>query len=182
MRNEGVGIMLDERASAAWREAGEAWEAISSRVVTARLKAMGRGQRRPGGARTTRNSFISVISAYALGLLYFMAFFLVGSVSSKSTIDIPEETGNYVVNVVLKQLNESGLETDETTLVFLRRLAWVESRFGSGPYTFRLGFHGGIWQIGLRAFRDTQNANKHPILLEKHQRISDIFKIVCLRE
>ena len=65
VRNEGVGIMLDERASAAWREAGEAWEAISSRVVTARLKAMGRGQRRPGGARTTRNSFISVISAYA---------------------------------------------------------------------------------------------------------------------
>ena len=41
------------------------WEAISSRVVTARLKAMGRGQRRPGGARTMRNSFISVISAYA---------------------------------------------------------------------------------------------------------------------
>ena len=65
VRNEGVGIMLDERASAAWREAEEAWEAISSRVVTARLKAMGRGQRRPGGARTTRNSFISVISAYA---------------------------------------------------------------------------------------------------------------------
>ena len=62
VRNEGVGIMLDESASAAWREA---WEAISSRVVTARLKAMGRGQRRPGGARTTRNSFISVISAYA---------------------------------------------------------------------------------------------------------------------
>ncbi len=28
-RNEGVGIALDERATAAWREAGEVWEAVS---------------------------------------------------------------------------------------------------------------------------------------------------------
>ena len=65
IRNEGVGIMLDENASAAWKEAGEAWEAVSSRIFTAQLKTMSRGKRRPGGGRETRNSYISVISVYA---------------------------------------------------------------------------------------------------------------------
>ena len=37
-RNEGVGIALDEKASVAWRNAGEQWEAVSSRLVTARLQ------------------------------------------------------------------------------------------------------------------------------------------------
>ena len=38
VRNEGVGIALDDRATAAWRAAGETWEAVSSRIVTVRLK------------------------------------------------------------------------------------------------------------------------------------------------
>ena len=58
IRNEGVGIMLDEKASAVWKEAGETWEAVSSRIVTAWLKAVSRGKRRPGGGRETRNSYI----------------------------------------------------------------------------------------------------------------------------
>ena len=35
LRNEGVGIVLDQRATAAWKNASETWEAISSRIVTA---------------------------------------------------------------------------------------------------------------------------------------------------
>ena len=65
VRNEGVGIMLDERATTAWKEAGEVWEAVSSRVVTARLRTTREGQRRPGGPKETRNTYVSVISAYA---------------------------------------------------------------------------------------------------------------------
>ena len=38
VRNEGVGIVLDREMTAAWREAGEVWEAVSSRIVCARLK------------------------------------------------------------------------------------------------------------------------------------------------
>lgn len=34
-RREGVGIALDKRATAAWKEAGEMWNAVSSRIVTA---------------------------------------------------------------------------------------------------------------------------------------------------
>jgi len=38
VRNEGGGIFLDERATAAWKQAGEAWEAVTSKIVVARLK------------------------------------------------------------------------------------------------------------------------------------------------
>ena len=35
VRNEGVGIALDRKATEAWKAAGEKWEAVSSRVVIA---------------------------------------------------------------------------------------------------------------------------------------------------
>lgn len=38
LRNEGVGILIDKAATEAWRKAGESWEAISSRLVMARMK------------------------------------------------------------------------------------------------------------------------------------------------
>ena len=44
VRNEGVGILLGRHAIMAWKNAGETWEAVSSRVVTARLKVVGRGR------------------------------------------------------------------------------------------------------------------------------------------
>lgn len=36
-RNEGVSIAIDEKPTAAWRTAGEAWEAVSSSIVTATM-------------------------------------------------------------------------------------------------------------------------------------------------
>ena len=56
--NEVVWESLDARASEAWKEAGEVWEAISPRIMTAHLKIVRRGQ----GRRKTCNSFIRVIS------------------------------------------------------------------------------------------------------------------------
>ena len=38
LRNEGVGIALDKVATEAWKNAGEKWEAVSSRIVMARPK------------------------------------------------------------------------------------------------------------------------------------------------
>ena len=64
-RNEGVGIALDKAATEAWRESGEEWEAVSSRIITARLKLARKGQRRPGETRETSNTHISVLSVYA---------------------------------------------------------------------------------------------------------------------
>ena len=56
--------MLDERATAVWKAAEEIWDAVSSRVVTARLKSSSIGQRRPSGSRETRNIYVSVVCAY----------------------------------------------------------------------------------------------------------------------
>ena len=60
-----MGILLDEKATAAWRQGGEVWEAVSSRVVMARLKWIGRGQRRCGGSRESSDVFVSVLCTYA---------------------------------------------------------------------------------------------------------------------
>ena len=46
------------------RNGWEVWDVVSSRIVTARLKFTNVGQRRPGGSRETRNSYISVVSVY----------------------------------------------------------------------------------------------------------------------
>ena len=51
IRREGVAIVLDKQATLVWREAREIWEAVSSRIVSSRLKVMSAGQRRPGGSR-----------------------------------------------------------------------------------------------------------------------------------
>ena len=65
VRNEGVSILLDRHATKAWKNAGETWEAVSSCIVTARLKVVGRGRRRPGGLRETSSTHMSVVSVYA---------------------------------------------------------------------------------------------------------------------
>ena len=35
LRNEGLGIMVDQSATAAWKNAGECWEAVSSDSLAA---------------------------------------------------------------------------------------------------------------------------------------------------
>ena len=95
--------------------------------------------------------------------------------------ETPEATSEKVVNHVLTRFKNVGLETNETILLFMRRMAWVESNFGNSPYTFRQGFHGGIWQKNLKAFRDTQNVKKFPILLEKHRLIEELFNITWIK-
>ena len=65
VRREGVGILLDEKAAEAWRLAGETWQAVSPRIVSARLKLVRAGLRRPGGLREAGDIYMSVISAYA---------------------------------------------------------------------------------------------------------------------
>ena len=51
VRQNGVGILLDGRATAVWQAAGEAWKAVSPRIVSARLKLASAGQCLAGGLR-----------------------------------------------------------------------------------------------------------------------------------
>ena len=62
-RRTGVGIVLDPVMTQAWRDAGEVWKAVSSRVVTARLKL---SSNRPSRAHLHQTEVCAtVISVYA---------------------------------------------------------------------------------------------------------------------
>ena len=65
VRGEGVQILLDPQATAAWKKSGEVWEVVSSRLVTDRFKAVCAGQRKPGGSRESKDIYVTVVSAYA---------------------------------------------------------------------------------------------------------------------
>ena len=56
-RNEGVGILLDGRATSAWKQGGEVWEAVSSRVIMVRLKLLSKGMKQ----EKTSYSFVQSI-------------------------------------------------------------------------------------------------------------------------
>ena len=57
--------MLDQCATAAWKNTGECCEAVSSRIVTARLRIAHQGQRQRGGSRWTSSRYLSLVSIYA---------------------------------------------------------------------------------------------------------------------
>ena len=107
-----------------------------------------------------------------------LALVIGAGASHETTVNV---TGERVVNDILDRFNETGLETSDTVLLFMRRMAWVESKFGSSPYTFRRGFYGGIWQKNRKAFLMTQRFKIYPVLREKYQQIKDIFGIDWLR-
>ena len=60
-----MGIALDEKATMAWKNAREVWEAVSSRIVMARLLWKGTGKRRRKHGRRCTDTHISVVCAYA---------------------------------------------------------------------------------------------------------------------
>ena len=59
----------------------------------------------------------------------------------------------------------------------LRRIAFVESKDGTDKRTYRDGYHGGIWQVDVEGFRDTQDTVSHPALKDKFKRIKKEFGI-----
>ena len=60
---------------------------------------------------------------------------------------------------------------------FLRRVAYVESKDGTDPNTYRSGYCGGIWQVDVAGFNDTQATGSHPKLVAKYEKIKDRFGI-----
>ena len=57
----------------------------------------------------------------------------------------PNTSGEDVVKATLRQIQESNIFPNDNS--FLRRLAYVESKDGTDPDTYRNGYHGGIWQV-----------------------------------
>ena len=53
--------------------------------------------------------------------------------------------GVGVVDEIVQVILDSGIFPDDQC--FLRRIALVESKFGTDPNTYRAGYFGGIWQV-----------------------------------
>ena len=64
-RRNDHGILLDNKATAAWQAAEEIWRAVSSRIVHTRLKLTSAGQRLPGDLHHSSDVFVSVVCVYA---------------------------------------------------------------------------------------------------------------------
>ena len=61
-RNERVAVVLDPALTVAWKEAGGVWEAVSSRIVSARLKI---SVKKCQKSCDQRPSFLTMVSVYA---------------------------------------------------------------------------------------------------------------------
>jgi len=59
----------------------------------------------------------------------------------------PKGKGANVVKEVVDTINSLGIFANDHK--FLCRVAWVESKYGEAPGTYRSGYHGGIWQVEL---------------------------------
>ena len=87
----------------------------------------------------------------------------------------PERSGSFVVQETIAQIRNANIFPDDRQL--LRRIAWVESNDGTNILTYRQGYHGGIWQVDLIGFQDTQDTNSHPGLVSKFKEIQRVFGI-----
>jgi len=63
-RNEGVGIWMNKAMTNAWKNGGQQWKAVSSRIVWARFLLCSAGEALGGKARRS-SVFLSVVSVYA---------------------------------------------------------------------------------------------------------------------
>ena len=75
---------------------------------------------------------------------------------------VPETNGEDVVCEVIKKISDSNIFPDDKKM--LRRIAFVESRFGEDSGTYRHDHHGGIWQIDKIGFDDAVISGSHPKL------------------
>jgi hypothetical protein len=88
---------------------------------------------------------------------------------------VPKEKGKDVVEAVVDRIRNAKIFEEDFS--FLRRIAYVESKDGTDPDTYRDGYCGGIWQVDEIAFKDTQKPESHPGLKAKYDAIKAAFKI-----
>lgn len=84
--------------------------------------------------------------------------------------------GSLAVETVMDRIERSAIF--ENDFGYIRRIAWVETRDGlNRAFTFRPGYHGGLWQVDEVVFQETKNTAAYPLLIEKYQQIRVEFDI-----
>ena len=88
---------------------------------------------------------------------------------------VSEASGTNVVSATVALIQQSGIFPYDNRII--RRLAYVESRDGEDPETFRSGYNGGIWQVDERVFQKTLNLVQYEQLVEIYEHVNKFFSI-----
>jgi hypothetical protein len=83
--------------------------------------------------------------------------------------------GKDVVEAVVFLIRKTNIFPDDHD--FMRRIAYVESKFGQDSNTYRSGYYGGIWQLDETGFNNTKNVASYPTLSANYTRINQEFNI-----
>lgn len=103
----------------------------------------------------------------ALNFIYCVAQSKSGASQASSQLYQSGASGRTVVTEAVKRVDATLGSSNN----LLERTAFVESKFGRDPNTYRSGYHGGIWQVDKIGFADTQNTQAHPNLLISYTKI-----------
>ena len=94
------------------------------------------------------------------------------------TVDLAQKhemSGSKVVEAVVDRIARS--EIFENDFGYVRRISWVETKDGLEKLTFRPNYHGGLWQMDEKVFKQTKDTNTYPTLTEKFAKIEAEFQI-----
>lgn len=95
-------------------------------------------------------------------LLKFVLVLAIPLAWAKDTTLWPGAKGEDVVCETVKKIENSGIFSDDKKI--LRRIAYVESKFGTDGSTNRRNYDGGIWRLDEIAFQDAIISDRHPNL------------------
>ena len=83
--------------------------------------------------------------------------------------------GTAAVLLAVSTIQQSGIFGSDNDL--LRRIAFVETRDGTNPNTFREGYNGGIWAVDEDAFMSTKGTCQNKRLFAKTRQIEQELQI-----
>jgi receptor-type tyrosine-protein phosphatase Q len=109
-------------------------------------------------------------------VVIFAVLFATAQCSTDLTL-VAETNGTAVVDACIIKISQSGIFTVNDQQM-IRRIAFVETRYGSDPSTYSSATnHGGIWQLSEAKYNATKNTGSNSQLLQQVNGISTSFGI-----
>ena len=93
----------------------------------------------------------------SLGLTVYLAVSIHLTSGATDLTIVAGTIGEDVVDSTINKIKDSCVFQND--YLFLKRLAYVSSQYGQNANTYRSGFDGGIWQIDLLQYGETQGTS-----------------------
>ena len=105
----------------------------------------------------------------------FICLSSIATAISRSKLYQNEANGSEAVLLAVSAIHQSEIFGSDNDL--LRRIAYVETRDGNLPNTFRESYNGGLWAVDEDAFISTKNVVENPRLRSKIRLIQQRLRI-----